>query len=369
MEDLESKFKDILEVAIPEIEHRTKTFLEIAEMPHYENVDSNILAFFFNKDGEHQLQDLFLRSLVEIIEAKIVVGKKDIEFVDWTVEREVVTRTGTRIDLVIQSRDGDKAIIIENKIYHWLANDLQSYWNQYYEIKEENKVGIVLSINPTSTANENFICITHKELNEGILKNLQRYSLEANDKFLVYLEDYIENKKRFYMSDTKKEQLSFYFQNIKKINELADIKQHTVNYIFSQIEIACNELGFTSYGGVKKGRYFHFAETSKLYFAIFPNEIFSNDPKYRVILESRNLSKEVQQMLINSLKLNDCWDKDITILAEPSPKSYAHLAQKTYPFDPNTIELFCGSLIKNLEKDFVPLKEQLIPLVLTEIGK
>ena len=38
---------------IPKIKKRPKTFLGIAKQPHYENVLSNIYAFFFDIKEEH----------------------------------------------------------------------------------------------------------------------------------------------------------------------------------------------------------------------------------------------------------------------------------------------------------------------------
>ena len=38
---------------IPSVKQQPKTFLEIARQPHYENVISNIYAFYFDPHEEH----------------------------------------------------------------------------------------------------------------------------------------------------------------------------------------------------------------------------------------------------------------------------------------------------------------------------
>ena len=43
---------------------RPQTFMEIGGYPHYENVCSNFLAFFFDPEGPHGLSSLFLDALV-----------------------------------------------------------------------------------------------------------------------------------------------------------------------------------------------------------------------------------------------------------------------------------------------------------------
>ncbi len=53
-----------------EIKTRVKTFFDVSGFPHYENVISNILAFFFDVNEEHGLKDLWLKSLFECYNIK-----------------------------------------------------------------------------------------------------------------------------------------------------------------------------------------------------------------------------------------------------------------------------------------------------------
>ena len=45
---------------------RKETFMTISGYPHYENVVSNILKFFF-EDNEHGMKNLWVRSLLETV--------------------------------------------------------------------------------------------------------------------------------------------------------------------------------------------------------------------------------------------------------------------------------------------------------------
>ena len=47
---------------IPIIQSSPKTFLEIARQPHYENVITNIYAFYFDINEEHGFGNLFVKS-------------------------------------------------------------------------------------------------------------------------------------------------------------------------------------------------------------------------------------------------------------------------------------------------------------------
>ncbi len=92
------------------------TFMEIAGYPHHENVCSNILKFYLQPDASHGLSDLCLKALLSL--ASVYEPQSNV-----TVEREVTTKTGKRIDLLIQS--DTHLIAIENKIYHSAVNPFQ----------------------------------------------------------------------------------------------------------------------------------------------------------------------------------------------------------------------------------------------------
>src|SRR3954454_21989834 len=78
---------------------RLPTFMEIAGYPHYENVCSNILAFFLDPEEQHGLGVLVLDALAH-------VGSISTEEGVWSnisVEREIPTEAGNRIDILIES--------------------------------------------------------------------------------------------------------------------------------------------------------------------------------------------------------------------------------------------------------------------------
>ena len=72
--------------------------MEIAGYPHFENVCSNILAFYLQPSNEHGFGTLFLDVLAILINAEIEIDGQSID-----VRREEHTRIRNRIDLVIES--------------------------------------------------------------------------------------------------------------------------------------------------------------------------------------------------------------------------------------------------------------------------
>lgn len=74
---------------IPKIKRKPKTFLGISKQPHYENVLSNIYAFYFNTNEEHGMKDLFLKSFQTLINQTDLGKTKKIKFNnDFTLETE-----------------------------------------------------------------------------------------------------------------------------------------------------------------------------------------------------------------------------------------------------------------------------------------
>ena len=100
---------------IPKNEIHT-TIFSVAGYPHYENVCSNILAFYLNPNNNHKLGRLFFSALLES------AGHTELIDEEFQVDREVCTDKQGRIDILIET---NKSVIgIENKIYHTLNKNL-----------------------------------------------------------------------------------------------------------------------------------------------------------------------------------------------------------------------------------------------------
>lgn len=211
---------------IPKIKGKPQTFLGIAKQPHYENVLSNMLAFYFDVNEEHQCKDLFIKSLLELIN-----DSRFETFLDFDVYTEYGISTQKRIDIVLQN--DTQAIIIENKVYHHLHNDLNAY---YKAIKASGKIGIVLSLYPISNINHpHFINITHLALLNKVMQNLGNYILEASDKYVVFLKDLYQNIINLSHDLMSEENINFYYKNQKKINELVTFQKTVKSHVLSEL--------------------------------------------------------------------------------------------------------------------------------------
>jgi len=63
--------------ALPEAK-RNRTFMEVSGYPHYENVCTNILRFYFDPDGDHGLGDLLISAFIRMAKVEEPPTLKDI---------------------------------------------------------------------------------------------------------------------------------------------------------------------------------------------------------------------------------------------------------------------------------------------------
>lgn len=167
----------------------SRTFMEVSGYPHYENVCSNILGFYFDTTAEHDLQDLLISAFLRVVE------KESVNSGVVTVSREHGTGNKGRIDLLIESELF--IIAIENKIYHWVANDLDDYAETIYRLAKENQVVIkvVLGLNPIKDEKSlrgGFVSVTYNQLWQEVRNLLGHYIAQANPKWSTYLFDFME---------------------------------------------------------------------------------------------------------------------------------------------------------------------------------
>lgn len=169
------------------------TFMDVAGYPHYENVCSNILAFYLNPGEAHGLGDLVLRSLLQILEFP------DASLGQTLVEREYMTSHGGRLDLLV---DTDAVTIgIEHKVYAGVYNDLDDYAKSIdHSATQPNQpkkkaFKVVLSVKP-ACANElrpGWQNITHGQLWRVVRSLLGNYAADAELKWLTYLLEFMQS--------------------------------------------------------------------------------------------------------------------------------------------------------------------------------
>ena len=215
-----------------------RSLMDITGIKHHENMWSDIYKFFFDIKESHNLGDLFIRSLESLIGLKT-------NFLDrFLIDREFDVK-GKRIDLLLCDNRNNKAIIIENKVNHFLDNDL----NKYYEVickKGYSEVIVVVlglrkyDLNQYDKADKipsGKYSITHYRFINEVISKLPEYYKQSNPKYLYLLQEFAKNITNM-TKNMNTEDIKFYFcgDNRMKINKLADVRTRVINHISDSLE-------------------------------------------------------------------------------------------------------------------------------------
>jgi PD-(D/E)XK nuclease superfamily len=235
-----SRADDFLELfrnfgALPH-EKQNLTFMEVSGYPHYENVCSNILGFYLDPNQQHGLKDLFVTAIFKITENFCSTNVQ-------SVTREFGT-TGGRLDLLVE---GDEFILaIENKIFHWLANDLNDYAKAVNshgnQSKQQIKIVLGLSdIQDPKLLRDGFVSCTYAQLWKEITSLLGSYIAKANPKWVTYLLDFIETTTNLAGANMElKETDRFFIKHEEVISALLLERNSFLGRLTQKIATLCN---------------------------------------------------------------------------------------------------------------------------------
>lgn len=337
-----------LDRGIIQVKEKETTVFDIAGFPHYENVVSNIYAYFFDPNKEHGLGSLFLDSLQELINT-------DFRFTSPEVLREKTTKKGGRIDLVIQDADKQdkKVILIENKVYHWVHNDLDDYYNSYKALKMK---GVLLSVSPIKTGHKEFVNITHDQLLNKVFANLGLLLLSVPEQSLYLLKEFSKNLKNFVMSHEIRSYYEFYQRNYSAIGQVQKLQSTLEEHVWSQIgrvpELLKGmglKLGGTSSSRL---RYFLTTKTEHVYFTVFPHVLDKREPSIHLVVELQKKGVKLVEK-INEIEFTS---EERGVLQEITAvrPHWLHFASQSFTLSNEDVEEL-GEFIKN-KIEISPLK-------------
>lgn len=202
---------------LPPLRKQELTFMEIAGYPHFENVCSNILQFYFQPSNEHGFGSLLLDSLFKLINEKLVNEEEVIDGQNIDVRREVSTPKGNRIDLVIES---DNFVLgIENKINADLSeNQLEDYAKHLESISNgRNVYKVLLSLRHLKVKPKDlhgFKPITYQLLFEQVIANIGSYFLTGREPHTIFFRDFIQTIQNLQEANSMDQQrLTFFHDN------------------------------------------------------------------------------------------------------------------------------------------------------------
>lgn len=214
MDNLLSKISQV-----PKSTVGSPTFLEVCGYPHYENVASNVLEFYFSAGREHKLGTFLLSCLLSA--ARVDVSDDDL--LDASGSREEPTDSRKRLDLVIDC--SNVVVGVENKIGAGVYNPFRAYSDMLEKRAEGRKViKILLVLNKVEgPVNAGFKPVTYEDFFNIVLARLGQQLFAADGKWLSYLIDFIKTTQNL----TRRLDMSSEFLDLVRTHreELLEVKE------------------------------------------------------------------------------------------------------------------------------------------------
>lgn len=248
------EYREILKTYTPK-PPREKNIFSIGGRGHYENPISDVLAFFLDDTEDHKFGRLFIDSLIDCIPDLPDASVNPIINTDFgfTVNREKYTGNNNRIDILIESHN--RVVVIENKMYHWLANPLEDYvayvTENYTAIEEP--IFLVLSLCDEKVTGP-WKAIKWDHFLDRIQYRMCRNFIQNTDiKWFVILREFMLNIREHIAggimdADTVK----FVNENYSKITELSKLKQDYIEYVLEKGKDNFNGIGYCQ---IRTGKY------------------------------------------------------------------------------------------------------------------
>ncbi|NVK66508.1 MAG: PD-(D/E)XK nuclease family protein [Flavobacteriales bacterium] len=348
MTETDTELIELLKLVLPEETIDNVGFLEIAGMAHYENVNSRIYAYFLNEENYTELASLFVNSLQQLVKEKM---SKEIVFERFAVVTEDLTRKNNRIDITLNDIDNETAIIIENKIYHYLNNDLVDYWN-HFNYKDDNKIGVLLTLYPHDIPSEvqgKFINVTHSEWVNKIQSNGLPSKLPV--KVYNYLNDFFNTIDNLTQSNIMNEQARFYFDHSTKVQLAKKTYAEAIKFIESQISQIASTIGWQVHGKYDDWKNI-WDKTNNLntFYTLWYKPLLDGELKITIIIELH--ADDIQKIpeLDKVLKDNENFQK--LKKHGSSNKYFTHYVYQEYTMTISDLENLAKFVLHRIEEDF-----------------
>lgn len=344
---------------IPKVEAKQDTFFDILGVQTRETYISKVYNYFLNSENK-EIANLFFTSLANLIKAKT---QKEFFSDDFACETEVLTKKGGRIDLLITSNEEKlRKIIIENKVFHFLANDLRDYWES---TDADEKIGVLLTLQPQKIETEfigQFINITHQEwMNElkstGLPINLKTQEYIYINDFYLNLDNLMENQKF-------SEGLKFFYNNAKQISEAVDLLNKFLVFIKSNINTVANEFDYEYQHKKDYYSYIYKNDDDKIFYSILYHQIMEGKSEITILIEFwtkeyTDRAKEIDDMLAKSgFNLND-----YTRYGNNGGNvggNWLHFISKDYKLELNDFDNLGEFISKKIKEDFKDIMKKVL---------
>lgn len=346
-DELKALFQDALAIKWLDIEVKQPTFMDISGYPHFENVSSNIYQFFL-KEMHHGLGSLFLSALDDCIDGA------DLSMDDYIVSREVYTDMGGRIDLLIEQLDENgnpiKVVLIENKIYHTLDNNLKDYWDTYSSVNDRTLIVLTLK---EKEVREPFINVTHQQWIKAVKNRLGNVISGSNLKYLTLLQDFIQHMENYYEKSIEMDALNYLYDNGEKIEMIKLLEKEGMNYIAVEIGKKIVDTQWEWGRIIPSGLQIPRANKPILGYIYFNKIFIEHEFMIDIWLKGEEQVKHRQEIGITKEITSLAEMKDLKLMDSRDSKGWYNIARKTYQVtDKNEMENLGEIVLEKLNNDW-----------------
>ena len=356
--------RELLHLAVPEGVPTETGFFEISGTASCEAVNSRVYAWFLDREENPQLAPLFLDALLRVALAKLgdASATKRVTLEEYECSLEVTTASGKRIDILLDDTEAQSAVIIENKLYSSVHNDLVDYWN-HISYSEDQKLGVLLTLHPTrvpDSVKSRFVNVTHLEWIEaveskGIPVGLSLYTYGL-------LTDFFNTMRTQSTSKSMNDQARFFFDHPTQVVRAKDCFIQAVGYIYGELNEVAQQLGlsleYNRRQPFEKGYYCYLKNPKNgdaVFYTICCDGLFSSEhPAIDIIIELQSNAIHHVGLLDRALK-----DNPASNALRPSSKIiggyYVHYRAKTFSIELNNIDSFKELITQLIRDEFAPV--------------
>ncbi|MFA0560843.1 PD-(D/E)XK nuclease family protein [Vibrio breoganii] len=206
------------------------TIFSIGSKGYFENPTTDILAFFCDSNGQHQLGDTALKAMLNCLPDKY--HSLDSSLIEKP-EREVRTEAGKRIDLLLESSDW--VLVLENKINHQQNNPFAHYERfvkeEQNQARFKNKQLLLVVLSPSGESlPQGWYGISYPQLiTELKAKLADQFISQPINKWTLLLREFILHLESL-MSQPQLslDTLDFVLDNLHQIKQLQETKVSTI---------------------------------------------------------------------------------------------------------------------------------------------
>lgn len=343
---------------IPSIIPKPDTFFDVLGVQTKENYISRAYCYFLNSD-EKQIADLFLNSLTKIISEK---GEKEFLLDDCKCETEVLTKKGGRIDLLLSSDDDEQKIIIENKVYHFLANDLQDYWDS---IEVKDKIGVVLTLFPQKIEESfagRYINITHSEWLEEV--KTTGFPVGLSPHLYTYLNDFILNLDKLMENQKLTPELKYFLGHAPEIVKAISLHDKFITFINTNVDAVGKELEYKTQHKKDYYSYVYKNNEDKVFYSILYHKLMEGVNEITIAIEFwtkeiTSLAKEIDEKFTD-VELQGNGIKRYTKNGGKAGSEWLHFLAKDYPITTDELENFGNFIANCIKNDFADIMEKVL---------